>query len=85
VLALTGDGVLLALPGQSPPAGQWPSLSDAVAELLAGGNGRGHVLVDVEALEGRELGERDVIPGCRPVTPGEIARTLARCERTLIF
>lgn len=74
VLALTGDGVLMALSGQAPPTGEWVS-----------GNGRATVLVEEPALGVLGLRESDVVRGSRPVSLGEIARAVARCDRTLIF
>lgn len=85
VLALTGDAVLTALPGQSPPPGEWISLGEAVHDLLQGGTGRAAVLVEDGALAARGLQARDLIPGARPGSPREIAGALARCERVLIF
>jgi uncharacterized protein involved in oxidation of intracellular sulfur len=85
VLALTGDGVYTALPNQSPPAGEWVSLSGAVSEFIEGGKGRSAVLAESEALGARGISESDLIPGARPVTIQEIAAALARCDRSLIF
>ncbi|HEY4719797.1 MAG TPA: DsrE family protein [Candidatus Methylomirabilis sp.] len=85
VLALTGDAVLTALPGQSPPAGEWACLGKAVADFLQGGNGHTTVLVDEGALEARGLQARDLIQGTRPAALREIAEVLARCNRLLIF
>lgn len=85
VLALTGDGVLMALSGQAPPTGEWVSLSQAVTDFLEAGNGRATVLVEEPALGVLGLRESDVVRGSRPVSLGEIARAVARCDRTLIF
>ncbi|MBI2152252.1 MAG: DsrE family protein [Candidatus Rokubacteria bacterium] len=85
VLALTGDAVLTALPGQSPPADEWTCLGEAVAEFIRKGNGRAAVLVDEGALEVRGLRASDFIQGTRASSLEEIAGALARCDRTLIF
>lgn len=84
-LVLTGDAVLTALPGQSPPAGDWVSLSDALGEFLEGGAGRASVLVDDRALEARDLPVTALVPGIRRASQDEIARLVSRCDRTLIF
>lgn len=85
VLALTGDAVLTALPGQSPPAGEWACLGKAVAEFMQKGNGRTTVLVEEGALAARGLRTTDLIQGTRPASLPEIALALARCNRLLIF
>lgn len=85
VLALTGDGVLIALPRQSPPAGEWTCLGEAVAEFMQKGNGRATVLVEEQALEARGLRAIDLIRGINASSLEEIVGALARCERTLIF
>lgn len=85
ILALTGDGVLTALAGQSPPAGEWVSLSQAVADFIEAGDGRAAVLVAEPGLEALGLRERELVRGSRPVPLAEIARSLARCDRTLVF
>jgi sulfur relay (sulfurtransferase) complex TusBCD TusD component (DsrE family) len=85
VLVLTGDAVLTALPGQSPPAGEWTCLGEAVAEFMRKGNGRAAVLVEERALEQRGFRTTDLIQGIRASSLEEIAGTLARCDRTLIF
>ena len=85
VLALTGDAILTALPGQSPPAGEWVCLGETVAEFMHKGNGRAAVLVEEGALEARGLRASDLIQGTRAASLGEIARALAHCDRTLIF
>lgn len=85
VLAFLEDGVLAALPGQSPPAGEWIPLSQAVADFIEAGDVQTAVLVEERALEARGLRESDVIRGTRRASLGEIAGALARCDRTLIF
>ena len=85
VLALTGDGVLTALSGQTPPAGEWVPLSEAVARLIDEWEGHAAVLAEREALEALGLTESDVIQGARPASLGEIASAFARCDRTLVF
>ena len=40
VLAFTGQSVYTALRGQSPPAGKWLSLSEALTKLIADGRER---------------------------------------------
>jgi sulfur relay (sulfurtransferase) complex TusBCD TusD component (DsrE family) len=85
VLALTGEGVLTALPGQAPQAGEWVPLSQAVAEFVQAGNGRATVLAEERALEARGLSADALIQGARPASLGQIAHVLARCDRTLAF
>ena len=85
VLALTDDAVYAALLGQSPSSGEWVSLSEALSQFIQGGKERAAVLVDSEALGARGISDADLVPGTRPVTMGEMAATLARCQRTLIF
>jgi sulfur relay (sulfurtransferase) complex TusBCD TusD component (DsrE family) len=85
VLALTGDAVLTALPGQSPRAGEWVCVGEAVAEFMQKGNGRTTVLVEERALEMRGLRTTDLIQGTRASSLEEITGALARCDRTLIF
>jgi len=85
VLALTGDAILTALPGQSPPAGEWVCLGETVAEFMHKGNGRAAVLVEEGALEARGLRASDLIEGTRASSLEEIAGALAHCDRTLIF
>src|SRR3990172_12836494 len=55
VLAFMGQSVYTALQGQSPPAGEWLSLSAALTKLLDDGKGRARVLVDARALDARGL------------------------------
>lgn len=85
VLALAGDGVCTALPNQSPPTGEWVSLSRAVSELIGEGSGKSEVLAESGALGVRGISANDLIPGTRPATMSEIAAALARCDRALIF
>lgn len=85
VLALTGDAVLTALPGQSPPAGEWICLGEAVAQFIREGNGQATVLVEEQALEARGLRASDLIDGARPASVAEIAGAMARCDRILTF
>ncbi|MBI4590240.1 MAG: DsrE family protein [Candidatus Rokubacteria bacterium] len=85
VLALTGDAVLTALPGQSPPPGEWTCLGEAVAKFIEEGNKRATVLVEEQALEARGVRAIDLIRGTHSASADEIAGALARCERTLIF
>jgi sulfur relay (sulfurtransferase) complex TusBCD TusD component (DsrE family) len=85
VLVLTEDAVLTALPGQSPPAGEWTCLGEALAQFVREGNGRATVLVEEQALETRGLRASDLIQGTRMSSLEEITGALARCDRTLIF
>lgn len=85
VLAFLGDSVPTLLPGQAPPAGEWICLSDAVAQLVQEGQGRAEVLADVSALVARGLAVTDLIREARGASLGEIARAMARCDRTLTF
>jgi sulfur relay (sulfurtransferase) complex TusBCD TusD component (DsrE family) len=85
VLALTGDAVLTALPGQSPPAGEWTCLAEAVARLIQEGNGQATVLVEDQALKARGLYPTDLIDEARPASLAEIAGAMARCDRILTF
>jgi sulfur relay (sulfurtransferase) complex TusBCD TusD component (DsrE family) len=82
VLALTGDAVLTALPGQSPPAGEWICLADALGQLVGL---EATVLVEERALETRGIGAGDLIAGLRAASVQDVAAALARCERTLLF
>ncbi|MFQ5829719.1 MAG: DsrE family protein [Candidatus Methylomirabilia bacterium] len=85
VLALAGDGVYTLLSGQTPRAGEWISLSEAVAELIGEGKERASVLVEDRSLVARGLSANDLIQGVRPVSLDEIAGAMAGCDRTLIF
>lgn len=85
VLALMGNGVYTALPGQSPPSGDWVSLDKALATLISEGKERAHVLVDGSSLAALGLSTDDLIPGARPASLEEIARAMADCDRTLLF
>ena len=85
VLALTGDAILTALPGQSPRAGEWTCLGEAVAEFIKGGDGRATVLVEEGALAAWGIRAGDLIQGIRPASLPEIAGALTRCERVLVF
>ena len=85
VLALAGDGVYTALPGQSPPTGEWVSLSGAVAQFMEEGTGRGVVLAETGALAMRGISANDLIPGIQPAALRELASALARAARVLIF
>jgi len=85
VLAFMGQSVYTALQGQSPPAGEWLSLSAALTKLLDDGKGRARVLVDACALDARGLVANDLIPGVRPASTEEVARALTDCDRTLLF
>lgn len=85
VLAFMGGSVYTALRGQSPPAGEWVALSQALAELLEAGEGSVRVLVDRTALEACGLTPGDLIPGVAAAAIEEIAAALAECDRTLIF
>ncbi len=85
VIAFVGRSVSTALRGQSPPAGEWLSLSATLTTLLDDGKGRVRVLVDADALAARGLVANDLIPGVQPASTNEVARALADCDRTLIF
>lgn len=85
VLALAGDGVYMALPDQSPPPGEWVSLSEAVSHFLKEGAGRGVVLAETGALAMRGISANDLITGIQPVALRELASALARADRVLIF
>jgi sulfur relay (sulfurtransferase) complex TusBCD TusD component (DsrE family) len=85
VLALTGDSVLAALPGQSPPADEWLPLSQALPEFIAAGKGRAAVLLEEQALKTRGIRQADLIPGSRIAALGEIAQALVQSDRALIF
>ena len=85
VLAFMGQSVYTALQGQSPPAGEWLSLSAALTKVLDDGRGRARVLVDAHALDARGLIAGDLVPGVRPASTEEVARALTDCDRTLLF
>jgi len=85
VLAFMGAGVYTALPGQSPPAGEWISLSQALAELIESGKERVQVLVDRDSLDTFGLSADDLVFGLKPVPLEEMARAIAGCDRALIF
>jgi len=85
VLALAGDGVYMALSDQSPPPGEWVSLSDAVSHFLKEGAGRGVVFAETGALAMCGISAADLIPGIQPVALRELAGALARADRVLIF
>lgn len=82
VVAFDGDAVLALLPGQAPGAGEWTSLSGAMADLVQEG---AQVLAEDRSLEARGLSAADLLPGARAVGLDEIARVLGACERTLFF
>lgn len=83
VLALTGDGVYTALQNQSPPEGEWLSLSEAISDFIE--EGKGALLVESAALEARRITAGHLVQGARPAAMSEIAEALARCDRTLVF
>ncbi|MFQ5898263.1 MAG: DsrE family protein [Candidatus Methylomirabilia bacterium] len=85
VLAFVGDSVYTLLPGQTPRVGEWVCLSESVTEFVCEGKERASVLVEEHSLEARALSENDLIQGIRPASLDEIARAMARCDRTLIF
>ena len=85
VLAFTGQSVYTALRGQSPPAGEWLSLSEALTKLIADGKGRARILADGQALDARGLASGALVAGVRWASPAELARALADCDRTLLF
>ncbi len=85
VLAFMGDGVYTLLPGQSPPAGHWVCLSEAVTDFMDAGAERARVLVDRPSLDARGLSADNLILGARPAPLEEIARAMADCDRTLLF
>ncbi len=85
VLALMGNSVYTAVPRQSPSAGEFLSLSEALAKLIETGHQRLRVLVDGSALVARGLPADDLIPGVRPVPTATITQALAGCDRALLF
>lgn len=85
VLAFMGQSVATAVRGQSPPAGEWLSLSAALTKVLDDGQGRARVLVDAHALDVRGLVANDLSSGVRPASTDEVAHVLADCDRTLLF
>lgn len=85
VLAFMGDSVYTLLPGQSPPAGEWLSLSEAVAGFVKAGDGRSRVLADRPSLESRGLVGADLVPGARLASRDEIANATVECDRVLVF
>jgi sulfur relay (sulfurtransferase) DsrF/TusC family protein len=85
VLAFLGDSVYTALPGQSPPAGGWVSLSEALGDLLGTGDGRVTVWVDQDSLVSRGLTAGDLIPGARPAAAGDIAAAIVDSDQALLF
>jgi sulfur relay (sulfurtransferase) complex TusBCD TusD component (DsrE family) len=85
VIAFMGQSVSTVLRGQSPPAGEWLSLSEALTKLLDDGKGRARVLVDGHALDARGLVAGSLMPGVGRASPHEIARALIECDRTLLF
>jgi sulfur relay (sulfurtransferase) DsrF/TusC family protein len=85
VLAFMGDSVYTLLPGQSPPAGEWLSLSEAVGDFVEAGDGRAQVLVDRLSLDKRGLTAADLIPGARSVSREEIASATVEYDRVLVF
>src|SRR3972149_6256420 len=85
VLAFTGQSVYTALRGQSPPTGEWLSLSAALAKLLDESQGRARGLVDGHALDAAGLAAGSLIPGVGRAAPVEIARAVVECDRTLLF
>jgi sulfur relay (sulfurtransferase) DsrF/TusC family protein len=84
-LAFMGDSVYALLPGQSGPAGEWLSLSEAVAGFVKAGEGRAQILADRLSLDGRGLVAADLIPGARSVSCEEIANATVECDRVLLF
>jgi sulfur relay (sulfurtransferase) DsrF/TusC family protein len=85
VLALAGDAVYAAQPGQMTTNGEWVSLSTALAELIDHAGPRGHVLVETGSLDARDLSPDALVPGVRAVSCAEIARAMVTCDRTLLF
>ena len=85
VLAFMGDSVYTLLPGQSPPGGEWLSLSEAVGGFVEAGDGRARVLADRPSLDSRGLAAGDLIPGARLVSREEIANAMVECDRVLVF
>lgn len=85
VLAFMGESVATLVPGQSPPAGEWVSLSEALADLIGEGEDRVQLLAEEEPLRALGLSLTELIPGVQAATHDDIARTLARCERVLVF
>ncbi len=85
VLALMGDSVYTALPGQSPPTGEWLSLSEALTKLIADGKERVRVLADGAMLDACRLSAKDLVPGIRRALPDEIAQAMVECDRALLF
>lgn len=85
VLALMGDSVHAALLGQSPPAGEWLSLSEALTKLITDGKERVRVLADGATLDRCRLSPKDLIPGVRRASPDDIAQAMVECDRALLF
>jgi sulfur relay (sulfurtransferase) DsrF/TusC family protein len=85
VLAFMGDSVYMLLPGQSAPAGEWLSLSEAVAGFVRAGDGRAQILADRLSLDSRGLAAADLMPGARFVSREEIASAMIECDRVLLF
>jgi sulfur relay (sulfurtransferase) complex TusBCD TusD component (DsrE family) len=85
VLAFMGNSVCTALREQSPSAGEWLSLSDALTKLIGDGGERVRVLVDGSALDAYGLSAGQLVPGVRRASGDEIAGALAGCDRTLLF
>lgn len=85
VLAFMGEAVQTLLPGQAPPPGEWVCLADAVSELMDEAKERALILAEAHSLAALELSGVDLIRGVRVVPLDDIARAMARCDRTLIF
>lgn len=85
VLALMGDSVHAALLGQSPPAGEWLSLSEALTKLIVDGKDRVRVLADAASLDACRMSPKDVVLGVERASAGDIARVMAECDRALLF
>ncbi len=85
VLAFLGDSVRTALPGQSPPAGEWLSLSEALVKLIGDGKERVRVLADAASLGACRLSTTDLVPGVRQASAEDLARAMVECDRALLF
>jgi sulfur relay (sulfurtransferase) complex TusBCD TusD component (DsrE family) len=85
VLAFLGESVQTLLPGQAPPSGEWVCLAEAMSDLMDEAKDRALILAEVQALAALGLSVADLIPRVRVVPLDDVARVLARCDRTLVF
>ena len=85
VLAFLGNSVYTALPRQSPPPGEWLSLSEALTKLIADGKERVRVLAEAGSLDACRISAKDMVSGVQRASAGDIARVIAECDRALLF